>query len=386
MSKAVLLAGALMLVTLPVPADSAVPGIARELAVTASGGVVHLARHRARHHTRHAKEPDKARDEDTEHSKSTSRATPPPKSQTSSATERTQEKSLPARSLSTVPPPHQPAVPTKAPEVGKPAPEAPKVGTEAPPPPTTWSDAEVIGALRHCIAELAPTGALVQVLDPVRAGQCGTPAPVRLKGFTLPNGIEVRPPAEVNCSIVAKLHDWITTTLQPAAERDLGSPIVRVVTVSSYDCRNRIGSTSAHISEHAFANAIDIGAVVTADGRTIDVLTNWGPTARDLQKQAASTVDARQEGEAKKKVDEPAGGRATARKETSRQRRSAERKTVTDAPILSEPRTREATFLRELHAGACRIFGTVLGPEANEAHRNHLHFDLLPRKRRSYCE
>src|SRR5262249_36743268 len=160
------------------------------------------------------------------------------------------------------------------------------------------------------------------------------------------------------------------------------SPIVRVVAASSYDCRNRIGSTSTHISEHAFANAIDISAVVTADGRTIDVLTNWGPTARDLQKRAASTVDARQEGEAKKKADVPAGARARAGKEIPGRHGSAERNTVTDTPVLLEPRTREAAFLRALHAGACRIFGTVLGPEANEAHRNHLHFDLMPRKRR----
>jgi hypothetical protein len=46
----------------------------------------------------------------------------------------------------------------------------------------------------------------------------------------------------------------------------------------------------------------------------------------------------------------------------------------------------EATFLRRLHKGACGTFGTVLGPEANEAHRNHFHFDLAPRRRSSFCE
>jgi hypothetical protein len=43
---------------------------------------------------------------------------------------------------------------------------------------------------------------------------------------------------------------------------------------------------------------------------------------------------------------------------------------MTDIPMTSEPRTPEAAFLRDVHAGVCRIFGTVLGPEANEAHRN----------------
>ena len=36
----------------------------------------------------------------------------------------------------------------------------------------------------------------------------------------------------------------------------------------------------------------------------------------------------------------------------------------------------EAAFLHRLHKGACGVFGTVLGPEANEVHRDHFHFDL----------
>jgi len=44
-------------------------------------------------------------------------------------------------------------------------------------------------------------------------------------------------------------------------------------------------------------------------------------------------------------------------------------------------------FLRAMHASACRRFGTVLGPEANEAHRNHFHFDLAERGGRgNFCE
>jgi hypothetical protein len=43
-------------------------------------------------------------------------------------------------------------------------------------------------------------------------------------------------------------------------------------------------------------------------------------------------------------------------------------------------------FLRRIHAGACRIFGTTLGPEANDAHRNHLHVDLAERRASGYCE
>jgi len=200
----------------------------------------------------------------------------------------------------------------------------------------------------------------------------------------LPIDMEVSPPAVVNCSIVTKLHDWIRDSLQPAAERDLRSRITRIVTASSYDCRNRIGSTNTRISEHAYANAIDISAVVTADGRTIDVLTNWGPTTRDLQKQSANADAGRAEAKAKDMKGERE--RTPSRKEASGRRRSDERKTMTDVPVISEPRTPEAAFLRDVHAGACRVFGTVLGPEANEAHRNHLHLDLARRRRSAFCE
>ncbi len=43
-------------------------------------------------------------------------------------------------------------------------------------------------------------------------------------------------------------------------------------------------------------------------------------------------------------------------------------------------------FLRAIHASACRVFGTTLGPEANAAHRNHFHVDMAPRKRTKICD
>lgn len=56
------------------------------------------------------------------------------------------------------------------------------------------------------------------------------------------------------------------------------------------------------------------------------------------------------------------------------------------APNEVAKATAEAAFLRRLHRGACGTFGTVLGPEANEAHRDHFHFDLAARKRNAFCE
>ena len=42
--------------------------------------------------------------------------------------------------------------------------------------------------------------------------------------------------------------------------------------------------------------------------------------------------------------------------------------------------TKEATFLKRLHGGSCTVFATVLGPEANEAHRDHFHLDMKVRR------
>ncbi len=83
------------------------------------------------------------------------------------------------------------------------------------------------------------------------------------------------------------------------------------------------------------------------------------------------------------------GGPKTSRQEVSRKSTDGVRtKKARPVPEVDESKTRtaKAVFLREAHKSACRIFGTVLGPEANNAHRNHFHVDLAPRKRSNFCE
>jgi hypothetical protein len=217
-----------------------------------------------------------------------------------------------------------------------------------------WSDAEIIAGLEECVRVLAPTGAEVEVSKPVRNGQCGAPAPVLLKRI---DGAEVSPPAVVNCRLAARLDHWMKRTVQPVAQEMLGVGITRIVTASGYTCRQRIGTPGNRLSEHSLANALDISAFVTADGRSIDVLTNWGPTVRDRRAQA--------------KNEKLAGGDA---------------RPLRDAEQVEASSTMPALFLRRMHEGACGTFGTVLGPEANEAHRDHLHVDLAPRKHSAFCE
>ena len=221
----------------------------------------------------------------------------------------------------------------------------------APAQSATWSDSEIISALEECVRLLASTGADVELSKPIRNGQCGTPAPVLLKRVA---GVELSPPAVVNCRVAAKVHEWINESVQPLALETLGMRVARIITASAYMCRQRVGSSNERLSEHSFANALDISAFVTADGRSIDVLTGWGQTARDRQAHAAT------------------GGE--------------DARPLHDIAPADGARTKDSPFLRSVHEGACGIFGTVLGPEANEAHRNHLHLDLATRRHKSFCE
>jgi hypothetical protein len=341
------------------------------------------------------------------------------------------------------------------------APSDPKAAgsVPAPPEPDVWSDTEIIAALRDCLRRLAPLGAEIEIAQPIKQERCGTPAPVLLRRIgSGANKIELQPPPTINCAMVASLHAWAEKTLQPAAQELLGSPITRIRNISGYVCRNRVGTLlhAARLSEHAMANAVDIGTFVTADGRSIDVLSQWGPTLRDLRAeqeeaweaaqeakaaakqaateaaQAARAVSQAEKGakrdqataEAARKKEEagrkqeaaqekeaawrkslsrtaemqkltrgPDAGRdGKADKQSRTPRGGAEKQTVSSkgaVPVPSSEGERppaEAAFLRRLHRGACETFGTVLGPEANEAHRNHFHFDLAARKRSAFCE
>lgn len=59
---------------------------------------------------------------------------------------------------------------------------------------------------------------------------------------------------------------------------------------------------------------------------------------------------------------------------------------ATGQPAMPQPSGAQA-FLRQIHGAACKRFGTVLGPEANDAHRNHFHLDMAERNGRgAFCE
>ena len=46
----------------------------------------------------------------------------------------------------------------------------------------------------------------------------------------------------------------------------------------------------------------------------------------------------------------------------------------------------QKAFLKSIRDDACGIFGTVLGPGADEAHKSHLHLDMKERRGGSFCQ
>src|SRR5262249_5065931 len=148
----------------------------------------------------------------------------------------------------------------------------------------------------------------VETMQPVKQEQCGAPAAVMLRGIgSGANKVEINPPATLNCAMVGRLHTWVEKVLQPAARQSFRGPIVRLPSASGHSCRNRNGATthSDKLSEHALANAIDIGGFAMADGRTINVAKFWGPTLRD-QRAAEQLLAARAQ-EIKRGAGKPDG-------------------------------------------------------------------------------
>src|SRR5207237_9601276 len=69
--------------------------------------------------------------------------------------------------------------------------------------------------------------------------------------------VSVSPAATLSCPIVSALDQWMAGSVQPAALRWFGQPVVEIRQISAYSCRGMNGNPNARISEHAFGNALD---------------------------------------------------------------------------------------------------------------------------------
>src|SRR5262245_40502540 len=250
---------------------------------------------------------------------------------------------------------------------------SPEQGEKAPQGPTvSWTEMEIKAALMQCVKALAPVTADVVPVDPIRDGDCGAPAPVLVKSVGNTESVSFDPPLVLDCAMVVGIDQWLKDSVQPAAREAFSSPVSKIIG-SSYACRNVYNRPDGHLSQHAFANAIDLPMFVLADGTKVDVTHGWGPTQRELV--AAE--------KAKKEASDDTA--SLSRKKTNTKANVTEVK-VSAAPAsntaasVSSTSAAEVKFLRLAHDGGCKIFSTVLDPEANDAHRTHLHLDLQGRK------
>lgn len=315
--------------------------------------------------------------------------------------------------------------------------------------PERWSETDIADAQKSCVALLKGLDLVAVGVIPILDGsECGAAAPLELISVGASPQVTFSPPVTVTCEMAAALHAWITKDVQASAKKHLGAPVVRIDTMSSYSCRTAYGRANHKLSEHGRANAIDIRAFMTAKADTAEVLASWGPTARDIQAHiaAAKAADEKAKALAATKITPPPTGALPqpGSNGTPPQNAPAAVANAPKAPsiIIGTPgagtefptspssvglstgfpstsfpvpsrlggpkppatvqlrgtdtaapaapmvagHDKKTQFLREVHASACKVFGTILGPEANNAHRNHFHVDMAKRARASFCE
>ena len=172
-------------------------------------------------------------------------------------------------------------------------------------------------AERNCLAQtqLSKSPFLTQRASLGGSSLCGAVQPYDMSG-TISGRVRLAPSATLQCQMIPTVDRWVVEVVEPAAQRYLFTPLVELKVAASYSCRPMNGVSGAKLSEHGHANAIDISGFQLADGRLLTVKSGWqgGPQERD--------------------------------------------------------------FLRAVHKGACGLFTTVLGPNANSYHADHFHLDL----------
>lgn len=189
-----------------------------------------------------------------------------------------------------------PTPPERPPELSGPAALALKV---APPDDTA------------CRTRLKRLGATFEPLPAISEGQCSAPLPLRVTA--LADGVALPQGATLTCRAAEGLARW-AAEVQVEAERSFQRPLTGFEIGGSYVCRGQNHDVDAKLSEHAFADAVDIMAFTVA-------------------------------------------GRAA-------------------IPVKAmPPGSPEADFLGSVRAKACGFFRTVLGPGSNAAHANHFHLD-----------
>jgi hypothetical protein len=148
---------------------------------------------------------------------------------------------------------------------------------------------------------------------------CGAPQVVMYRGS--PEKIAYEPAVMLTCTMALALARF-ETIVQDEAMKTFGKRVVKIHHLGTYSCRE-MAAYPGWVSEHSYANAIDLASFALEDGRTIDVLKDFHP------KSALATTD-------------------------------------------------KGEFLRAIAQRAYKeeIFSSVLTPFFNKFHASHFHVDL----------
>jgi hypothetical protein len=239
-----------------------------------------------------------------------------------------------AGSVGSPPPPPSVAPPLAMRGSDAPVAPSPRPAVEAPPPSTVVDlaganldpdDDAVVGpppALADCEARLTALGAKFHPgkLTPRRQSSgatCGTEQAIVLERRQA--SYRFNADLVASCQLAVGLVRWLKLADEEARAR-LGTGIARVDQGGTYSCR-RMARFSL-VSEHSYANAIDIRSFGLSDGRTLSVLRDYGK-------------------------------------------------------VGVWPRTQAADFMRTILRRAYHdgIFSVALGPAFDALHRDHFHFD-----------
>ncbi len=240
-------------------------------------------------------------------------------------------------------------------------------------PTLPWQSPKVNAALIACAKLLDGMAIDYEQLPPIKHGLCGAPAPILVKSIGKDPAVAIEPPATMNCTLASKLDAWLKDTVQPAAAA-LGSAVVKIHNASSYKCRNRYGGANTKISEHAFADALDVSEFDLASGERVTVLDNWRRPPPTPQPPPLPDPKPTQDAEVpltKVKIEKASPPVPPP---------------VAKPPIEMSVAERKSAFVHGIHDDACKTFNTVLGPDANAAHKNHFHLDMKVRRYVKICE
>lgn len=154
-----------------------------------------------------------------------------------------------------------------------------------------------------------------ELVPPLSEGTCGERSPLKITAIGKENPVRFAAPIITNCAMAGSLANWIVE-IQKEAQKNFGAKIESIATGSDYQCRKVNNGRKGRVSEHAFANALDIMSFKFKNGKTTELGSGW------------------------------------------------------------KGKPEEQAFWSSLHKASCERFMTVIGPDGDAAHQGNLHLDL----------